>query len=128
MAKKTFTAQASPQTQDAFAIAMLKWQDALNLKGWRLVRDDKPAAKANMAEIFRMSLSDRLAVYRVGQDFGTVPVTEQSVDEIACHEALHVLLHPLMEACKEAATTADEMIDGFEHEVINTLVAQLTKG
>ena len=89
-----------------------KWQGLLNLHDWRVERSPK-ASKA-MAEI-SMSLGDRLAVYKLGAEFGdTTAVTPHSLESTACHELLHVLLHELVCA-------TDETLESIEHRVINTL-------
>lgn len=121
MAKKP---PANPVTQsdaDAFAMYVREWQDRLNLNDWRIVRSAKPAARANMAEVVRRDLPARLATYRIGADFGAIPVTGQSVEEIACHEVLHVFLYELIEHAK---ANSDDLASA-EHRVIQTLVRLL---
>jgi hypothetical protein len=118
MAKKVPPNPVTVADADGFAMAVMKWQDLLNLHDWRIERSAKPAAKSNMAEINSFDLKARLATYRIGADFGSVPVTETSVDKIACHEVLHVFLHELLEA-------GEDEIDSAEHRVINTLVRLL---
>lgn len=96
----------------AFHGYIKKWQGLLNLHDWRVERSAK-TSKA-MAEI-SMSLGDRLAVYRLGADFGdSTPVTPHSLESTACHELLHVLLHELVNA-------SDDSLESIEHRVINTL-------
>lgn len=109
---------------DAFALFVHEWQERLNLRDWRIERSPKPAARANMAEVSKISLPDRLATYRIGADFGSIPVTAQSVEEIACHEVGHVFLHEFKEICMDPASTGDE-INAAEHRLINTLVRLL---
>jgi hypothetical protein len=108
---------------DAFAMMVHKWQSALNMLDWRIERDGT-ASKSDMAEVTRMSLKDRFATYRIGEDFGNRPVTEQSVEEIACHEVLHVFLCELIEFAKGRGSLPED-IDSAEHRVVHTLVRLL---
>jgi hypothetical protein len=108
--------------EDAFALFVHEWQNKLNLNDWRIARSSKSAGKANMAEVNRMDMGARLATYAIGQDFGATPVTGQSVEEIACHEVLHIFLKELIETAKEASTVTQETLDGVEHRVIHVLV------
>lgn len=109
---------------DAFALFAHKWQAELNLQDWRIERSSKACGKANMAEINKISLPDRLATYTIGADFGAKPVTAQSVEEIACHEMVHVFLHEFKEVCRDQTSTEDAIM-AAEHRVVNTLVRLL---
>lgn len=122
MAKKPPANPVTPGAADAFAMCVHQWQDKLNLNDWRIVRSSKPAAKANMAEVNTLDLEARLATYRIGADFGAVPVTGQSIEEVACHEVLHVLLHELLEYAKRPDASD---VASAEHRVIHTLVKLL---
>jgi len=121
--KKDDRPTLTPEAADAFALAVHKWQTNLNLLDWRIHKSDKAAAKANCAEVNKMDLEARLATYRVGTDFGSIPITAQSIEEIACHEVLHVFLKELIEFCK--SNTAADDITSAEHRVINVLVKLL---
>lgn len=123
--KKPPANPVTPQAVDAFSMYVHKWQDRLNLNDWRIVKSNKAASRTNMAEINRMDLPARLATYRIGEDFGSIPVTESSVEEIACHEMLHVFLKELIETAKESQTVTAETLESIEHGVINTLVRLL---
>lgn len=113
---------------DAFALRMKHWQAELNLLDWRIERHPKAASRNALAEVSSMSLKDRLASYRLAEDFGDAkPVSEQSLDEIACHENLHILLHELIEFSKDKGAQACD-IDAAEHRVIHTLVRLLVPG
>lgn len=120
-AKKPPANPVTPAASDAFSLFVMKWQARLNLMDWRIHKSEKPASKKNMAEVVQMDLEAKLATYRIGSDFGGTPVTAQSVEETACHEMLHVFLHPLLEAAQDRSITA-EQLNGIEHAVINTLV------
>jgi hypothetical protein len=111
----------TPQGKDCFSMYVLHWQDKLSLGDWRIEVSDKPANKANMAEINRFDLPARLATYRIGADFGSTPVTDMSIEQIACHEVWHVRLHELIEVCRNPASTEDQ-IASAEHAVIHAAV------
>jgi hypothetical protein len=109
---------------DAFDLYLLKWQDRLNLNDWRIERSPKPA-RTSLAEVSSMDLKARLAIYKIGADFGdTKPVTSQSLEEIACHEVLHVLLYELIAFARDPKSQ-DVDVDSAEHRVIHTLVRLL---
>ena len=112
------------QGRDAFDLYMRKWQEALSLNDWRIEQSAKPAAKANMAEINHLDMVARLATYRIGADFGGTPVTDMSIEQIACHEVWHVRLYELIELCRNPAST-DDQIACAEHAVIHVAVRLL---
>jgi hypothetical protein len=113
----------SQEASDLFAMLVKKWQAELNLNDWRIERSPRPAGKANLAEISKMYLPDRLATYRLGADFGdATPITEHTLDQLACHEVLHVFFKELIEF---AGSGAAEDIASAEHRCINTLVKLL---
>jgi hypothetical protein len=109
---------------DAFTLFVHKWRDSMNLNDWRIERSSRPCGKANMAEINKISLPDRLATFTIGTDFGARPVTSQSVEEIACHEMGHVFLHEFKEVCRDPASTEDDIM-AAEHRLIHTFVRLL---
>lgn len=111
----------TPQADAAFDLFVRKWQQALNLLDWRIERGSKPAAKANCAEIHGFDLGARLATYRIGTNFGSTHVNEASVEQIACHEVCHVLLHELIEFAKDPKSNESD-VESAEHRVVNTLV------
>lgn len=119
--------QPNPVTQsgrDAFAMYVHRWQDQLNLHDWRIQPSSKPAAKANMAEVYKLDLQARLATYRIGDDFGGTPVTEASIEDTALHEVLHVFFHELLEFARDPAAN-DKDVESAEHRVIHSLVRAL---
>lgn len=119
--KKPPANPVTPQGRDCFDLNVRKWQDLLALNDWRIEQSSKPAAKANMAEVNHFDLAARLATYRIGADFGGTPVTDTSVERIACHEVWHVRLHELIEVCRNPASTEDQ-IASAEHAVIHAAV------
>jgi hypothetical protein len=52
-------------------------------------------------------------------------VTAQTVEEIACHEVLHVFLHEYKEFILAGADEEDIM--SAEHRIVNTLVGLLVE-
>jgi hypothetical protein len=122
--KKAPPNPVTPQGRDCFDLYIKKWQGELSLNDWRIEASAKPAAKANMAEIDRFDLPARLATYRVGADFGGTPVTDMSIEQIACHEVCHVRLHSLIELARNPASTDDQIAEA-EHAVIHAFVRLL---
>ena len=114
-----------PTPQDAlhFAQSVRKWQQVLSLGDWRIEKGSKPA-KAAMASV-EFNASARLATYRLG-DFGAEKITQESLDQTALHELLHVFLHDLVSVAQEPKSSQDE-IDMQEHRVINLLEKLLSR-
>ena len=110
--KGTITADQSIE----FDKYIVKWQNALNLNCWRIVREAK--ASKNMAEVV-VNLPSRMAMYRLGSNFGSEPVTHYSLESTACHELLHVLLSEYRAAV--ASEQSDEIIQATEHRIVHTL-------
>lgn len=121
------TKPPNPITQpasDTFDLFIREWQDKFNLRNWRVVRSSKPAGKGNMAEIASIDIEAMMASYRLGKDFGAEPVTQRSLEQIACHECGHVLLAPLIATCRDPKSS-DEQVNAAEHALIHLLVALL---
>jgi hypothetical protein len=114
----------TPQARDCFAMRVREWQDRLNLNDWRIEPSSKPAGKANMAEINRFDFKARMATYTIGADFGSTPVTDMTIEEIACHEVLHVFLHEMLAVAQDPAASPDDLAS-IEHRVIHSLVRVL---
>ena len=114
-----------PSIQDAelFAQSVKKWQQVLSLGDWRIEKGNKPAKNA-MASV-EFTDNARLAVYRLG-DFGAEKITQESLDQTALHELLHVFLHDLMTIAQDPKSSQDE-IEMQEHRVINLLEKLLSK-
>jgi hypothetical protein len=109
----------TPEDADKLAQYVDKWQVRLGLTDWRIVRSAK-RPKGVCAEVAKMDLEQRLASYRIGLDFGAEPVTEQSLEDTAIHELLHVMFHELIETAKRSDATQDQ-IRSVEHRCINIL-------
>lgn len=72
-----------------------------------------------MAEVFSRDSHYRLATYGVGSDFGSTPVTKETLDSTALHEVAHIFLMGLIQAAidhKEGNETLAE-----EHRIIHIL-------
>lgn len=103
---------------------VLHWQNILNLRDWRIERENKPASKDAMAEV-GFDDCQRLAVYRLG-DFGETAITPQSLNKTALHEILHVFLRDLLVVVADPRST-DEQLDAAQHRVVNVLERVLTE-
>jgi len=93
------------------------WQGILNLSDWRIEKSSK-SEKDAMASVYCDSIA-RLATYRVG-DFGSTPITPESLSSTALHECLHVFLYDLITAATDRASPP-EQIEIEEHRIINVL-------
>ena len=113
----------TPEHSQLFAQSVRKWQQVLSLGDWRIEKGSKPA-KAAMASV-EFNASARLATYRLG-DFGAEKITQESLDQTALHELLHVFLHDLVSVAQEPKSSQDE-IDMQEHRVINLLEKLLSR-
>jgi hypothetical protein len=71
----------------------------------------------------RVSYEDRLATYSLG-DFGAAPIDFDTLDSVACHEMLHVLLAELLHLTAAGATP--EHLASAEHRVVILLEKLLT--
>ena len=113
----------TPQDAALFAQSVKKWQKILNLCDWRIEKGLKPAKNA-MASV-EFNEPARLATYRLG-DFGAEKITQESLDQTALHELLHVFLHDLMTAAQDPKSSQEE-IEVQEHRVVNLLEKLLIK-
>jgi len=112
-----------PQDRVRFEELMHQWQVYMNLMDWRFVLEEKPSRY--MAEVSQES-EHRLVKWRLGKHFGSVPVTEASLEATAIHENLHVLLHTLVEtACAHGESNEHTMAE--EHRVIAVLERLLSQ-
>jgi hypothetical protein len=113
----------TPQDAALFAQSVKKWQKILNLGDWRIEKGLKPAKNA-MASV-EFNEPARLATYRLG-DFGAEKITQESLDQTALHELLHVFLHDLMTVAQDPKSSQEE-IEVQEHRVVNLLEKLLIK-
>ncbi len=105
------------EQNSAFDACMLAWQSKLNLMDWRVERGPG-FAKGAMASVVT-NYGARLATYRTG-DWGSDPITPQSISATALHEMLHVLLAEMI-CLKSSASAEPELLESAEHRVVNTL-------
>jgi hypothetical protein len=113
----------TPEDSALFAQSVRKWQQVLNLGDWRIEKGSKPAKNA-MASV-EFNEGARLATYRLG-DFGAEKITQESLDQTALHELLHVFLHDLMTVAQDPKSSQEE-IEVQEHRVVNLLEKLLIK-
>lgn len=92
-----------------------KWRVRLNLQSWRVEKSPRPST--SMAEMNIMP-EDRLAVYKVGRNFGATAVTPHSLEQTVVHELLHIMLREYQEAVKSGS---DEYTMSTEHGLITVL-------
>jgi hypothetical protein len=102
-----------------FAAFCSTWQERLGLMDWRLTVAEKRAGRSVMAEVSAQDMVQRTVTIRLGKSFDTVPVTDESLNETALHEMLHVLLKELIEVAKK--DPEDDDLHSAEHRVINVL-------
>lgn len=102
--------------QEKFVGYLKSWQSKLNLMSWRFESSSKSTKELADVAIYPV---DRLAVYSIGRDWGSKKPTDENLNEIACHEALHVLLRPYQEAVKVGG---DDPIMAAEHDIIMVLL------
>ena len=100
-----------------------EYQQKLNMLDWRIEPSSQTAPRGHLACI-QISLEDRLASWSLGNNWGAMPVTSQSLRETAVHELLHPFLRPLIEA---AASRDPDATAAAEHAVIAVLEKILTK-
>jgi hypothetical protein len=108
----------TPHRLAAFEAAVSFWQDRLNLHDWRIkVKGQKDrTAHASVG----CDTESRIAVCRIAPDDKNAP----SVDYLALHEMLHVLVWEMTEAYQNPAMNTAQR-QSAEHRVINTLVKLL---
>lgn len=121
MAKKPVLNPITPEDEAKFDFYMEKWRQKLNLADWRYVKLAKKSTA--MAEITKQETEHRLVRWKIGKDFGETKVTPTSLEKVAIHENLHVLLHTLVEAAENGAAAEDIMAE--EHRVIAVLESLL---
>lgn len=100
--------ELTPDDCAYFDACVVKWQQKLGLVDWRIERSNK-RSKA-MAEVSFIDAA-RLAVYKIGANFGAADVTHDAIERTALHELLHILLHDALENPSDAT----------EHRVVNVL-------
>jgi len=108
-----------------YELYLAKWQDKLNLKSWRCVLKEKRVKDA-MGSLESVEPEHRLAVFAIGDDFKSCPVTSETLESLAIHELLHLMLRGLMEACMMHGAHTN-LVGEKEHEVVIVLEDLLMK-
>jgi hypothetical protein len=109
-----------PEHRELFDAYMRKWQKLFNLSDWRVVKKPGRAAKNNIAEMLEIDTTSRLARYRLGEDFGSEPVTPESLESAAIHEMSHLRLHELSEISAREGLYNNAVL-AAEHAVITVI-------
>lgn len=104
-----------PEHHKLFDGLVKRWQKRLNLFDWRI--EKKPGRTTAAAEVFDFQPQDRLVRYRLGADYGAQKVTDDSLEELAIHEMLHVFFNDLIDAAMEEGEYNDRVVRE-EHAVI----------
>ena len=104
--------------KEQFEDFLLQWRDLLNLREWRYVQRSKPSRA--MAEITQQNTEHRLVRWAIGDSFGVTPVTPDSLESVAIHENLHVMLHKLIETAAIEGEYS-QAVRAEEHAVITVL-------
>ena len=115
-------------TADAakFSDFCVHWQERFALTDWRLTVSERRARRKVMAEVAAQDLEQRMVTIRLGKSFAPHPVNDDTLNQTACHEMLHVLLHELIETAKKDPEDED-VLRSAEHRVINVLERLLTE-
>jgi hypothetical protein len=113
----------TPEQVEYFKQCVVEFSDRLNMRDWRVQVSNKPASKGSMADC-STSLEDRLAVVRIGSDWGDMEITSELIRETSCHELLHPFLAPLLAAAMARDQSA---MQAEEHSVITVLEKLLCK-
>jgi hypothetical protein len=98
------------------------FQNVLNLNNWRIENSGKSASRGCLADV-GISPEDQLAVVSIGGDWGTMPISEKTLNETAAHEVLHVFIRSLVDAAQSRDPGA---IASAEHSVVVILEKILT--
>lgn len=114
----------SADDRDRFKRCLQHWLHAFGLNDWRVVLSRQHTSQCADVECF---YADRLARVRLGRDWGSLEVNSQTIDEVACHEAMHILMHEFHHAYRRRRERA-VAIESAEHRVINALVRALIPG
>lgn len=124
MQKKPPLNPLTDEHKHLFVENMKKWQKLLNLMDWRYVKNRKKSREMADVEIFP---EDRLVRYAIGTDTGSLTVTDQLLDQLTCHESLHILLDPLIRAAAASGNIYEPRVMELEHGVIAVLEKLLTQ-
>lgn len=109
------------QQVEFFWTRLAYWQQRLGLMDWRITRSAKRPAKTMLCQMVQWDEVQRQVSCRLNDNWGPAEKpSNKLIDQTACHEMLHLLLHPVLSlSITPGAEQAD--IDGAEHGVINKL-------
>ena len=113
----------TPEQAEYFKQCVAEFAEILNMRNWRVQVSNKPSQKGAMADC-STSLEDRLAIIRIGSDWGPLEITDQLIRETACHELLHAFYAPMLAA---AVARDQAAMQSEEHSVITVLEKLLTR-
>ena len=106
----------TPEQDAEFDARMRFWQARLGLLDWRIVRGTRRTSA--MADV-KITYGSRLASYVTG-NFGAEGVSSETIDSVARHESLHILLADLTHMAGLAEPDA-VALEAAEHRVVNVL-------
>lgn len=116
--KKVPTNPVTPEAREAFLLYLQEWRERLGLHDWRVVLSEKPSTAAGDV---RCNLEARLATIRLGTDFHNEPVNDETIEDTAVHELLHVLLFEFKTFAQNPASNEAD-VRSAEHRVIHALL------
>jgi transcriptional regulator of met regulon len=117
----------TPEAREAFWLYVRAWQERLGMQDWRIVVSSKPATSDAAAMVSTCDVESRLAVIRLGTDFRSEEVTDETLEDTAAHELCHIFLHAFKLACQDPRTD-HATIMSEEHRIVHTLVNMLVHG
>jgi len=97
-----------------------KWLANFGLVSWEVVYLHTELLAPRLAEC-GIDPSGNFADLTLGTAWGDMPRTSECMDQVACHEVLHILLAKLTTIASERWTTERELEDE-EHVVIRALL------
>ena len=106
----------TPEQDAEFDARIRHWQARLGLLDWRIVRGSRRTTA--MADV-KVNYGSRLASYVTG-NFGAEGVSSETIDAVARHETLHVLLADLVHVAGLAEPDA-VTLEAAEHRVVNVI-------
>lgn len=105
----------------AYRKACLKWQQLLGLQDWRLMfeLDRTSAADLNARVLYNVRTRAAKLVYCAKSN------TEQSIERLALHEMLHLLVADMLELAGERGDGSHPEVVKEEHRLVERLLKVL---